>query len=88
MNLGRSNGNADPRWVLPFLCRRGHVTRQEIGRIRVMDRETQFEVAPWAANRFAAASQRPTEEDAHIRILPLQAAKGGDEARRRRPSRP
>jgi ATP-dependent RNA helicase DeaD len=88
MNLGRSNGNADPRWVLPFLCRRGHVTRQEIGRIRVMDRETQFEVAPWAANRFAAASQRPAEEDAHIRILPLQAAKGGDEARRRRPSRP
>jgi ATP-dependent RNA helicase DeaD len=86
MNLGRSNGNADPRWVLPFLCRRGHVTRQEIGRIRVMDRETQFEVAPWAANRFAAAAQRPTEEeDAHIRILPLQAAKGSDEACRRRP---
>ncbi|MCB4820681.1 DEAD/DEAH box helicase [Roseicella aerolata] len=86
MNLGRSNGNADPRWVLPFLCRRGHVTRQEIGRIRVMDRETQFEVAPWAANRFAAAAQRPAEEeDAHIRILPLQAAKGGEEAKRRRP---
>ncbi|MDO9707439.1 DEAD/DEAH box helicase [Paracraurococcus lichenis] len=80
MNLGRANGNADPRWVLPFLCRRGHVTRQEIGRIRVMDRETQFEVAPWAAQRFAAAAQRPGEgEDAHVLIVPMQ---GGEGARR------
>jgi ATP-dependent RNA helicase DeaD len=73
MNLGR-NGNADPRWVLPFLCRRGHVTRQEIGRIKVLERETQFEVAPWAAQRFATAARRPAEdEDAHIRIIPADA---------------
>jgi ATP-dependent RNA helicase DeaD len=73
MNLGR-NGNADPRWVLPFLCRRGHVTRQEIGRIKVLERETQFEVAPWAAQRFAVAARRPAEdEDAHIRIIPADA---------------
>ena len=73
MNLGRANGNADPRWVLPFLCRRGHVTRQEIGRIKVQENETQFEVAPWAAERFAVAAQKPgDEEDAHIRILPMQ----------------
>jgi len=74
MNLGR-NGNADPRWVLPFLCRRGNVTRQEIGRIQVQERETRFEVAPWAAERFAAAARRPAAEakDAHIRILPAEA---------------
>jgi ATP-dependent RNA helicase DeaD len=73
MNLGRANGNADPRWVLPFLCRRGHVTRQEIGRIKVQENETQFEVAPWAADRFSVAAQKPgEEEDAHIRILPMQ----------------
>ncbi|MDI3306019.1 MAG: DEAD/DEAH box helicase [Acetobacteraceae bacterium] len=71
MNLGR-NGNADPRWILPFLCRRGHVTRQEIGRIRVLDRETRFEVAPYAASRFAAAARRPSEEDMHIRIEPAE----------------
>ncbi len=74
LSVGRQ-GNADPRWVLPFVCRRGHVTRQEIGRIRVLDRETQFEVAPWAAARFAAAAMRPAEgEDAHIRIAPLPTA--------------
>ncbi|SDB66861.1 DEAD/DEAH box helicase [Belnapia rosea] len=73
MNLGR-NGNADPRWVLPFLCRRGNVTRQEIGRIQVQERETRFEVAPWAADRFAAAAGRPGDpKDAHIRIMPSEA---------------
>ena len=88
LNLGR-NGNADPRWLLPFLCRRGHVTRQEIGRIRVMERETRFEVAPYAAARFAAAARRPsTEEDEHIRIEPAFPPGGHhqDTGRRRPPA--
>ena len=88
LNLGR-NGNADPRWLLPFLCRRGHVTRQEIGRIRVMERETRFEVAPYAASRFAAAARRPsTDEDAHIRIEPAFPPGGMHDAGRRRPPAP
>jgi ATP-dependent RNA helicase DeaD len=75
MDVGR-DGRADPKWLLPFLCRRGHVTRQEIGRIRVLARETQFEVAPYAAARFAAAARRAEGEDAHIRIIPMQPVKG------------
>jgi ATP-dependent RNA helicase DeaD len=83
LNLGR-NGNADPRWLLPFLCRRGHVTRQEIGRIRVLERETRFEVAPYAAARFANAARRPSsDEDEHIRIEPVAGT--GEGAPRRRP---
>ncbi len=72
MDVGR-DGNADPRWLLPFLCRRGHVTRQEIGRIRIQDNETQFEVAPYAAARFDVASRKATGENAEIRIEPMQA---------------
>ena len=71
MDVGRT-GNADPRWLLPFLCRRGHVTRQEIGRMRILDRETQFEVAPYAATRFATAARKAEGEDAHIRVEPMQ----------------
>ena len=86
LNLGR-NGDADPRWLLPFLCRRGHVTRQEIGRIRVMERETRFEVASYAAARFANAARRPSaDEDEHIRIEPAAAAPSGEAARRRPPA--
>jgi ATP-dependent RNA helicase DeaD len=82
MDVGR-NGNADPRWLLPFLCRRGHVTRQEIGRIHILGRETQFEVAPYAAARFAAAARRAEGEDAHIRIEPMQPVKGPPRLSRR-----
>ena len=85
LNLGR-NGNADPRWLLPFLCRRGHVTRQEIGRIRVLERETRFEVASYAAARFANAARRPTDEDDRILVEPAGA--GPSEAVRRRPLAP
>ena len=72
MNVGRSN-DADPRWILPFLCHRGHVTREEIGRIRIMDRETRFEVAPYAATRFAHAASKPGRDDAHIRVEASEA---------------
>ncbi|WP_160000433.1 DEAD/DEAH box helicase [Roseomonas sp. 18066] len=70
MNVGR-DGNADPRWVLPFLCRRGGVQRNDIGRIRIQGRETQFEVAAAAAGQFATAARRPDGEDPHIRIEAL-----------------
>ncbi|MBR0648942.1 DEAD/DEAH box helicase [Roseomonas terrae] len=75
MDVGR-DGRADPKWLLPFLCRRGHVTRQEIGRIRILARETQFEVAPYAATRFASAVRRSGSEDEHIHIVPMQPVKG------------
>ena len=82
MDVGR-NGNADPRWLLPFLCRRGHVTRQEIGRINILGRETQFEVAPYAAARFAAAARRAEGDDAHIKVEPMQPVKGPPRLSRR-----
>ena len=66
------DGQADPRWLLPFLCRRGDVSRAEIGRIRILIRETQVEVAPYAAAHFAANVRKPGAEDAHIRIEPMQ----------------
>ncbi|KQO71208.1 DEAD/DEAH box helicase [Methylobacterium sp. Leaf89] len=52
LNLGRRD-NADPRRLLPMLTRRGNIGRQEIGAIRIFDRETKFEVRGGAASRFA-----------------------------------
>jgi ATP-dependent RNA helicase DeaD len=77
LNIGR-NGNADPRWLLPFLCRRGHLTRQEIGRIRILGQETMVEIAPYAAERFAAAARQAGDgEDQDIRIQPMQPFRQG-----------
>ncbi|MFH5923505.1 DEAD/DEAH box helicase [Roseomonas xinghualingensis] len=71
VGVGR-DGQADPRWMLPFLCKRGDVSRAEIGRIRILGRESQVEIAPYAAAHFAANVRRPGGEDAHIAVEPMQ----------------
>ncbi|HEY4133874.1 MAG TPA: DEAD/DEAH box helicase [Alphaproteobacteria bacterium] len=65
MNVGRSS-NADPRWLLPLICRRGHVTKREIGAIRILDKDTRFQIATHAAEKFLAAASRPDEKDEGI----------------------
>ena len=81
MNVGRTR-NADPRWLIPLICRRGHITKREIGSIRISDRETRFEIARHAAERFAAMAARPdrrTRRSGSIRCAPAapSAASGG-----------
>lgn len=61
MNIGRRH-NADPRWILPLLCRRGHLTRNEVGAIRIQANETHFAIPRGAAGRFMAAVNRTAQE--------------------------
>ncbi len=72
MAIGRRD-NADPKWLLPLICRRGNVTRQDIGAIRIFERETKFEVAPAAAARFAHAVRK---SDGDIEIQPMADPSG------------
>jgi len=65
MNVGRAN-NADPKWIVPVICRLGRVTKQEIGAIRIFDRDTKFEIAESVAAQFAAAVRRTSDESVHI----------------------
>ena len=73
MDVGRRL-NADPRWLLPLICRRGHVTKNEIGAIRIGPDETMFEIPRGLANKFAEALHRTEGEDRSpeggIRIIP------------------
>ena len=54
INIGRDK-NADPKWLLPTLCRLGHVTKGDIGSIKIFDRETKFEITTAAEAKFRAA---------------------------------
>jgi ATP-dependent RNA helicase DeaD len=54
VDIGR-NKNADPRWLLPLICRRGHLTKSDIGAIRIFDRETRFEIPRAVEARFREA---------------------------------
>ena len=59
INAGRRH-NADPRWLLPLICRYGHVNRGEIGAIRVAANESYFEVTERATPSFIKALRRAT----------------------------
>ena len=75
MDVGRRQ-NADPRWVLPLLCRRGHITRSEVGAIRIGPGETRFQIPRALAGRFAAAVARTAkagDDGAGVRIEPVDA---------------
>jgi ATP-dependent RNA helicase DeaD len=73
LSVGR-NSNADPKWLIPLICRLGHVTKNDIGSIKIFDRETKFEIDPRIAGRFYAAVQ--AHPDDAMRIEP--ASNPGD----------
>ena len=54
INVGRDK-NADPKWLMPTICRLGHVTKRDIGAIKIFDRETKFEITLEMKAKFEAA---------------------------------
>ncbi|GAM06639.1 DEAD/DEAH box helicase [Novosphingobium sp. MBES04] len=57
MNIGRKD-QAEPRWVLPVVCRRGHVSSDVIGQIRILVHETFVEIPAAMADRFAQTVEK------------------------------
>ena len=62
MDIGRRH-NAEPRWLLPLICRRGHITRNEIGAIRIGQHESWFQVPRAVAAKVADAIARTASPD-------------------------
>ena len=80
LNVGRER-NADPKWLLPEICRQGEVTKKEVGAIRVFEMETLFQVAPDAAPKFTIlVSER---KKGGVRISPALDQSGESTARPR-----
>nr|WP_298927548.1 DEAD/DEAH box helicase [uncultured Erythrobacter sp.] len=78
MDIGRREG-ADVRWILPLICRRGHVTRNEIGAIRIAQGETFFQIPKAHAEKVADAVKRTAENDKDDRPVHIEQS---DEAPR------
>ncbi len=70
--IGRKK-NAEARWLLPMICRRGGIDKRDIGAIKVMDTTTEFEISERVAESFAAKVKRPDKEDS-IRIEAMTGA--------------
>jgi ATP-dependent RNA helicase DeaD len=67
INLGRKQ-RAEPRWLVPLICRVGDVTGADIGAIRIEDAVTRFQIADDKRAAFLAAVKRPRDHDANVRI--------------------
>lgn len=72
--IGRQK-NAEARWLLPMICRRGGLNKNDIGAIRIYDAHTEFEIAGTAAEEFSLKIKRADKEN--IRIEPMQAGTQG-----------
>jgi len=86
INAGRRH-NADPRWLLPLICRYGHVNRSEIGAIRIAANESYFEVTQRATPGFVKALRRATIAPEDEGLIIEQAAPR-DSAPSRKGSKP
>ena len=52
VNVGRGR-NADPKWLLPEICRQGEITKKDVGAIRVEETQTLVQIEAGVAAAFA-----------------------------------
>lgn len=70
LSVGR-NQSAEARWLLPTLCRAGHITKNDVGAIRVQADETFVELTEQAAELFLEALGPTRKLEKTIIVTPL-----------------
>ncbi|MEP0390995.1 MAG: DEAD/DEAH box helicase [Erythrobacter sp.] len=76
MGVGRRQ-SAEPRWILPLICRRGGITRNEIGAIRVGPNETWFQIPRPFAAAFAESLQSTENSGDKQDDIPIEESAEG-----------
>ncbi len=84
LTAGRKH-RAEPRWILPLICRLGHITKREIGAIQIGEEESRFEILASESDRFMDAVQKAGGGEKSIRIT---RDEGGADAPLDRPRKP
>ena len=67
VNAGRKH-KAEPRWLLPLICRVGGFSKKKVGFMRILDSETMFELAPDVADRFNETVETEGTGEKSLRI--------------------
>ncbi|MFN3232806.1 MAG: DEAD/DEAH box helicase [Alphaproteobacteria bacterium] len=70
LSVGRDQ-KAEPRWLLPLLCRSGDITKREIGAIRVQAEETHVQLTARCYDAFMKAIGPDGRLEDNIRVTPL-----------------
>ncbi|WP_027488061.1 DEAD/DEAH box helicase [Allorhizobium undicola] len=71
LSVGRRQ-NAEPRWLIPMLCRNGQITKAEIGAIKMQPEETFVEIAEDGVDQFLAAIGPNKTLDRGIQVRPVK----------------
>lgn len=81
LSAGRKH-RADPKWLLPLICKAGDISKRDVGAIKILDNETRFEITASKANEFRQlVSERGTGEKGLV-IRPATPGAGEDAGRR------
>ncbi|CAD7026970.1 ATP-dependent RNA helicase [Pseudorhizobium endolithicum] len=73
LSVGRKQ-RAEPRWLIPTICRNGDLSKNEIGAIKMQADETYVEIAADHAERFMAKLGKDRMMDRGIRVTRLDQA--------------
>lgn len=97
LSVGRKH-NAEARWLLPMLCRAGHITKNEIGAIKIHQNETHVELTPQSVDKFLEAVGPSRKVEKSITVTRLNGVpdapndsgseKPGNFAKRKKPYDP
>ncbi|QDH15328.1 DEAD/DEAH box helicase [Oecophyllibacter saccharovorans] len=74
IDVGRE-GKADPKWLIPLICRIGGIQKRDIGSIRIFPTYSLFQVAEDKVARFDSC--RAGADADEPKISPASAPKGG-----------
>ena len=90
VSVGRKH-KAEPRWLLPMLCKAGNVTKTSIGSIRIFDTESIFEIAAQKADAFAKSVEKNGSGERGVTISAVDGPgerRAGPPPSQRRPEGP
>ncbi|GBR47234.1 DEAD/DEAH box helicase [Neokomagataea thailandica] len=74
MGVGRTE-RADPKWLIPLICRLGGVQKREIGSIRIDQEQTHFQIADESVDRFKSCLAGADADE--VTIEASEAPQGG-----------
>ncbi|MBM4392151.1 MAG: DbpA RNA binding domain-containing protein, partial [Deltaproteobacteria bacterium] len=69
INVGQRQ-RADPKWLVPMLCRRGGIDKADIGRFNILANETRVLIRGSVAEAFLDAASLPDRQDPRVKIVP------------------
>jgi ATP-dependent RNA helicase DeaD len=73
VSVGRKQ-RAEPRWLLPMICKAGGITKRGVGSIRIGDTDSQFEITRDKADQFWARIEQNGTGEKGVTIERLEGA--------------